>query len=1026
MRFLLLIFLILGNGFSLLAQQAGFQRAPIEGIRQNSPGVHALVNARIVIRPGKVLEKATLVIRDGIIVAVGTTVTPPADARIWDYTGKTIYPGFIEPFWQGAQSPQNQFAAHNNNGTQDLNKKGNPVAAPTDWNVRVHPERLIATQMPVTDKSIATLRKLGFTAALVVPASGVFQGQSALIHLGDGSPNQRFLQRAVAQHLAFQRGNFRDRSYPNSLMGAIALIRQTFYDALWYQNAWQIYRKYPQGQQPPELNLALQALEKAVAGKQAVVFAVEDDLDLLRALKIYREFKLQGWVRGSGYEYRQLENLTPEVPVVVPVNYPKVLPIASPEDALDVSLMALHHWEAAPDNARWLSEQGIPVALTTWGLKQTSQFWHNVRISVHRGLSETIALAALTTVPAKLIGMDQQLGTIQAGKLAYFTITDGNIFADTTQIIDVWIQGKRYAVTPQPPITPTGEWAFVVGENTPILKGQLRISGQYPKYQVQVVLNGKPYRVGVKNFQDRLFSFTFRRDTAFTGGWFRFTGTIYPQKLAGWCELPDGQRVKWQATFLKKIPRKSKIKPTPYWQPARRPLPIGGAFAFQTPIASPASILIKNATIWTAAEAGILEKTDMLIINGTIKKIGKNLVAPQDALVIDATGKHVTPGLIDAHSHTAISKGVNESTQAVTAEVRIRDVINNYDINIYRELAGGLTMANLLHGSANPIGGQNAVIKLRWGSQHPDALIYQPAPPGIKFALGENVKQSNWGDRFTTRYPQTRMGVEQIMRDRFKAALDYQKAWQRYRALPKKMRRKTIPPRKDLEMETLLEILQGKRWIHIHSYRQDEILAFVRVAQEFGLPVAAFQHVLEGYKVAEAIKAIRAGASTFSDWWAYKFEVYDAIPYNGALMHRVGVVVSYNSDSAELARRMNLEAAKAIKYGGLTREEAIQLVTLNPAKQLKIDHRVGTLEVGKDADFVIWSDDPLSTYAVCEQTWIEGKKYFDRNVDADWRQKVSAERQRLVQKYLTVTAASKTPKGKNHHQRSSQLMMGVE
>ncbi len=1022
MRFWGLLVFIVSIG-TLLAQQAGFQRTPIEGIRQNTPGVHALVNARVVVGPGQVLENATIVVRNGIIEAVGKGVTPPADARIWDYSGKTIYPGFVEPFWQvkGQISPQ---AASRSNG--NATAKGKPVEAPADWNARVHPEQLVAQQMPVTDKQIQSLRKLGFTAALVVPREGVFQGQSALIHLGEAAANRRFLNRAVAQHVAFQRGNFRDRTYPNSLMGAIALIRQTFYDARWYQNAWHIYRQYPRGQQPPELNLALQALGDAVKGKQPVVFSVEDDLDLLRALKIYREFGLRGWVRGSGYEYRQLENLTPNVPLVLPVNYPRELPLDSPEDALDVSLMTLQHWEAAPDNARWLSEKGIPVAFTSSGLKQPKQFWQNIRISVRRGLDEAAALAALTTVPARLIGMSEQLGTIQPGKLAYFTIADGNIFADTTRIVDVWIQGERYAVTPQPPISPVGQWQITVGEKPHIFQGTLKISGQYPNYRLQIVIDGKPFRVPVKRFQDRLVSFAFRRDTAFTGGWFHFSGTIYPGRLEGHCELPDGQEVPWTAVFQKAIPRKPKLKNSPYLQPAKRPQPISGAFAFQTPIAQPAAILIKNATLWTATDAGILEQTDMLVVNGKIQKIGKNLKAPRNALVIDATGKHVTPGLIDAHSHTAISKGVNESTQAVTAEVRIQDVINNYDINIYRELAGGLTMANLLHGSANPIGGQNAVIKLRWGVQNPDALIYRPAAPGIKFALGENVKQSNWGDRFTTRYPQTRMGVEQIIRDRFRAALDYEKAWKRYNALPKKIRRKTIPPRKDLEMETLLEILHGKRWIHIHSYRQDEILAFVRIAQEFGLPVAAFQHVLEGYKVAEAIKAINAGASTFSDWWAYKFEVYDAIPYNGAIMHRVGVVVSYNSDSAELARRMNLEAAKAIKYGGLTREEAIQLVTLNPAKQLKIDHRVGSLEVGKDADFVIWSGDPFSTYSVCEQTWIEGKKYFDREVDAQWRQKITAERQRLVQKYLTVKATLKAPGSKSGKQRSSRVQLGVE
>ena len=338
-----------------------------------------------------------------------------------------------------------------------------------------------------------------------------------------------------------------------------------------------------------------------------------------------------------------------------------------------------------------------------------------------------------------------------------------------------------------------------------------------------------------------------------------------------------------------------------------------------------------------------------------------------------------------------------EGTQAVTAEVRIGDVLRSSHIALYRELAGGLTSANVLHGSSNPIGGQNAVIKLRWGAP-PEEMKFKGATPGIKFALGENVKQSNRGDQFTTRYPQTRMGVEQIIRDRFKAALDYEKEWQAYKAVGRE--RGLIPPRRDLELETLLEIIRGRRLVHSHSYRQDEILMLIRVADDFGFTIGAFQHVLEGYKVADALARHGAGASTFSDWWAYKFEVMDAIPYNGALMHEQEVVVSFNSDSDELARRLNTEAAKAVKYGGLSEEEALQFVTLNPAKQLGIDDRVGSLEVGKDADFVLWNGHPLSTYTVCEQTWIDGRKYFDREEDLQMRRQIRQERAHLIQKVI--------------------------
>ncbi|MFQ6116446.1 MAG: amidohydrolase family protein, partial [bacterium] len=512
--------------------------------------------------------------------------------------------------------------------------------------------------------------------------------------------------------------------------------------------------------------------------------------------------------------------------------------------------------------------------------------------------------------------------------------------------------------------------------------------------------------------EHKRLSLIFQGDSLGYSGVIRMSGSVEKKSIGGQGQLPDGRWFNWAANWkqaLKPEKSASQEKPQMAAEPARTPLSPPGAYGRLTLPEQHKYVLIRGATIWTCEVQGRLENSDLLVKQGKISKIGPNLKAPSGALIIEAKGKHLTPGLIDAHSHSGIMGGVNESTQAVTAEVRIGDVIDSYNIAFYRELAGGLTIAHLLHGSANPIGGQNAVIKLRWGAP-PDVLKFEAAPQTIKFALGENVKQSNWGDRFTTRYPQTRMGVEQIIRDRFKAALDYEKEWQKYNAI--KNKKGVIPPRRDLELETLLEILHGKFVVHSHSYRQDEILMLVRIAEDFGFTIGAFQHVLEGYKVAEALARHGAGASTFSDWWAYKFEVYDAIPYNGALMHDAGVVVSFNSDSGELARRLNTEAAKAVKYGGLSEEEALKFVTLNPAKQLGIDHRVGSLKPGKDADFVIWSGHPLSTYTICEQTWIDGRKYFDRKEDLEMRRQVEAERARLIQKILAAKKKEKKKEGR--------------
>jgi N-acetylglucosamine-6-phosphate deacetylase len=410
-------------------------------------------------------------------------------------------------------------------------------------------------------------------------------------------------------------------------------------------------------------------------------------------------------------------------------------------------------------------------------------------------------------------------------------------------------------------------------------------------------------------------------------------------------------------------------------------------------LAHPPTILIRHATIWTSGPRGILTNASLAVADGKIKEVGEVAgdFANSETLVIDATGLAVTPGIVDCHSHSAILGDVNEEGLPCTAMVRIGDVVNSETPNLYEQLAGGTTTLNLLHGSANPIGGQNQVIKLRDGAP-PEELKLAGAPQGIKFALGENVKQSNWGDKFVTRYPQTRMGVEAFIANRFTAAQEYLAAQAQART------NGGLAPRRDLELEALGEILQGRRWIHCHGYRQDELLMLLRLTQSFGVKIGSFQHGLEGYKVADELAAGDVGVSTFSDWWAYKFEVYDAIPFNGSLLRERGVLVSFNSDSDFLARLLNFEAAKAVKYGGTSEAEALKFVTLNPARQLRVDAHVGSLEPGKDADFVLWSKSPLDSGTVCLQTWIDGRKYFDRALDPERTARRQAERAALLAK----------------------------
>jgi len=406
------------------------------------------------------------------------------------------------------------------------------------------------------------------------------------------------------------------------------------------------------------------------------------------------------------------------------------------------------------------------------------------------------------------------------------------------------------------------------------------------------------------------------------------------------------------------------------------------------------TILIKNATVWTNEKDGILQNADVLIKNGKIAAVGKNL-SDAGARVIDGTGKHVTPGIIDEHSHIAASS-INEGGQSVSSEVRIGDNLNPDDINIYRQLSGGVTTSHILHGSANTIGGQTQLIKLRWGGDD-DELKFKGSAPFIKFALGENVKRTP-ASNGNNRYPDTRMGVNEILIDAFTRAKDYKKAWKDYNDA--KDKKGLLPPRRDLELDALVEILDNKRFITCHSYVQSEILGSMEVADKMGYHYNTFTHILEGYKVAKEMLAHGANASTFSDWWAYKMEVEDAIPYNAAIMQKVGLNVAINSDDAEMARRLNQEAAKIVKYGGVTEEQALKMVTLNPAKMLHVEDKVGSLKAGKDGDVVVWSDHPLSIYAKALYTIVDGTVYFDREKDEQMQKQIDSERNRLVKKMV--------------------------
>ena len=944
---------------SILNAQVG----PSKALHRNPPRAWALTNATIHAAPGKTIEDGTVVMRDGIITGVGAKVKIPKQATIIDMDGKHIYAGFIES-WLDVKTV----------------KKDTSLQA--NWNSNMRAYLKGADLFHPKEKSLKELHGLGFTTAHVTPKGGIFQGSSGLVQLGQ---IPKVLSNNVAQVVEYAAGGWGAKEYPTSLLGAIAFIRQGFLDADWYSKSQGILAKYPDGNEPIQADRSLEELSIAKRNKQPFVFRTGNELYIDRSSNIADEFELNLWIMGNGYEYRRIEEM-PASFMIVPLNFPAKPDVVDPQNALQYSTEQLKHWDMAPDNAAKLADAGFQFALTSAELKDKKDFRKNLSRAVNRGLNESAALAALTTNPAKEFGQAKRLGKVAPGFIANLVVTDGNYFDEKSKVQSVWIDGNEYEVAPDPLVDAVGDWTLIEGSNSWTLS--VKADGGS--------LNVDEKKLKLANYkldQDRI-SFSVNTDTILQKDVTRFKGTISGGKATGYVFYPDGSSSGWTAVLDSVKTEKGKKSKKESASNLSLVFP-EGAYGLDEDVPSPKTILINDATIWTSGKKGVLKEYDILIQDGKVKKIAVNIALPRgNALIIDGTGKHVTPGLIDAHSHMA-GESINEGFQNVTAEVRMRDVIEPNDVAMYRALAGGLTTINLLHGSANPIGGQNVVMKLRWGS-FSDDLIFKPAPQGIKFALGENVKRV----RSYGRYPETRMGVEQVIRDAFMAARDYKKSWDIYNK-DAKLKRSAIPPRRDLELDAMVEIMEGKRLVHSHSYRQDEILMLTRIAEDYGFTMATFQHVLEGYKVAERLAEHGAGASTFSDWWAYKYEVVDAIPYNGTLMTNAGVTVSFNSDSDELARRMNLEAAKAVKYGGLDEAEALKMVTINPAKQLKIDRYVGSLEVGKDADFTIWSGHPLSSYTICEQTWIEGKQYFSLEQDQYFRQRDAKLRNDLIQKILS-------------------------
>jgi imidazolonepropionase-like amidohydrolase len=970
------------------------QTTPAVGLRENPVTVHALTNARIVVAPGRVLPNATLVIRDGVIEAVGADVRAPADARVWDLTGRTLYPGFIDAYSDIGQRSQLTDAER-----QD-------VRGAVHWNPQVRSWVDAAADFLAEDEQPAVLRSQGFTLAMAVPQVGMFRGTTAVVSLGDGAVADRVVRSNLAHSLTMARDNQAGGGYPTSSMGAIAFIRQTLLDAQWHERAHAAYQRAPQGQARPESNAALHALAPVLRGEQPLLIETRSEEEALRALNFVRDFSsLRLWLRGSGGEYRMLDQFrNAGVPLILPVNFPAAPDITRPEQALNLSIAQLRHWQRAPENPGRLANAGVRFALTTDGLgNQRGSFLANVRRAVERGLTPDAALAALTTIPADYLGVARTHGTIEPGKVADVVIADGDIFtASTARVEAVFIDGRRYEVAAPAGTDPRGQWRVTaVGpegiDGTLVIGGtRQQLSGSFtPTGGTETRLTNA--RVG--GAAPQLY-IAFPGDGLGYQGAIRLSGTATDTALHGWGEFPTGRRFNWVAQRTGAAPDTAPGTTAPRTGAAGAAGAAGGTGTDGTVAGSetlpamefgrsgippqPRHVLVRNATIWTQGPQGRLEHADLFVTEGRVTRVGRNLQAPAGATIIDGTGRHVTPGLIDAHLHSGVSGGVNETGHVVVPEVRIGDVLTIDNIWMYRQLAGGLTTAHVMHGSANPIGGQNQHVKMRWGAL-PDQLKFEGAPRTVKFALGENVVRN------PQRYPNTRMGVEQIIRDQFLAAREYQRehqAWQRTRQGPQ--------PRIDLRMQALVDIMNRDILVMAHAYRQDEMLMLMRLVEEFGFRVDAFHHAVEAFKIAPELAAHGAAAVVWSDWGAFKVEAYDNTTYNARILTDAGVLTSLHSDDSQIATRMNWEAAKMLRTG-IPEEEALALVTSRAARILGIQDRVGSLEPGKDADFVIWNGNPLSTESRVEQTWIDGRRYFDLDEDRQLREQAERERSQLIQ-----------------------------
>ena len=952
---------------------------PTNGAPNKLHTLYAFKNCTLHVDAETIILNATLLVKDGKIVKAAEKTEATADAVIIDLKGKHIYPAFIDLYSEYGMPEQKRA------DQADAPKKG-----AYGWNQAIKSDADAYKVFLHNQQKADELRKLGFAMVLTHTKDGIVRGSGALVQLTNNKENESIVKDRAAGFYSLNKGSS-PQDYPSSLMGAIALLRQTYYDAEWYKS----------NTAKTEYNINLEAFNRLQ--DLPSVFEGNDKYNDLRAKAIGDEFKVKYLIKGGGNEYQRLYDIqNTNSKYIIPVNFPEALDVEDPFDAEQVTLTDLKHWEMAPSNLAQLEKNAIEFCITTADLKSKADFLKNLRKAVAYGLSEKMALKALTINPASFMNIQDKAGSLKAGMLANFFISSKSIFEEDAVIYETWSNGLRFSYEDVAAPQIEGNYQLTIaGAKYKVLLTKEK------QNNVSITLTDSLKSKGNYSFSNNLITLSYPYDTTAT---VRLSGNYAETEhsFSGKAQYPDGSWADFKLAFVSqadtaKTKKTDSIKPeygkvyypfTAYGEP----LPESEGIIKDTWKKFKSrynAILIKDATVWTNEGDSVLKEYDVYVTEGKIVRIAPNIDVPATAFakIIDGKGMHLTPGIIDEHSHIALFS-VNEGAEASSAEVRMGDVVNVEDINIYRQLAGGVSTAQLLHGSANPIGGQSCLIKLRWG-KGPEEFKFEKADNFIKFALGENVKHSNGINPDMARFPQTRMGVEQCYYDYFIRAAAYKKQFTDAASTAG-----SASPRKDLDLEALAEILDNKRFITCHSYVQSEVNMLMHVADSLKFKVNTFTHILEGYKLADKMKAHGANASTFADWWAYKLEVMDAIPYNASLLTKVGVNTAINSDDAEMGRRLNQEAAKSIKYGNLTEVQALKLVTLNPAKMLHIDDKVGSIKVGKSADLVLWTDNPLSIYAKVDKNIIDGQIYFDSEEDQKLRDDIRKERARIISKLI--------------------------